>query len=253
MSNRYDRYLQGAYQEVYDELLAMQEQVFDEPIYAEALAVAREMMRRVRHNVELLIPRLEEMDYDFGAGFFDEEDSPELVEQIMEDAPIFRPPDENTPEQVARLERLVGSLPLALKCWYEEVGSVNLIGLFSDVGGQEVQYRDGPVWDPLCVYSIELALKMVTSHLDARVWHPGSTLSLSPDRYFKYGYGGSGAYSIQLPCRAFDAPLLLEEHQTTFVNYLRICLRWGGFPGLATENRLSPMEIDFLTKDLLLF
>ena len=75
ISKRYDRYLQGAYQEVYDELLAMQEQVFDEPIYAEALAVAREMMRRVRHNIELLIPRLEEMDYDFGAGFFDEMDA----------------------------------------------------------------------------------------------------------------------------------------------------------------------------------
>jgi len=44
----------------------------------------------------------------------------------------------------------------------------------------------------------------------------------------------------QVPCRAFDALLLLEEHQTTFVNYLRVCLQWGGFPGLASEKRLSP-------------
>ena len=253
MANWYDRYRDGAYQEVYDELLAMQEQVFDEPTYTQALAVAREMMRRVRHNVEVLIPRLEELDYDFGAGFFAEQDSPELVAHIMDDVPIFRPPDENTPHQVAQLERLVGSVPLALKCWYEEVGSVNLIGLFSDIGGQEVQYRDGPTWDPLCVYSLALVLKMVTQQIEASVWHPGSTLSLSPDRYFKYGYGGSGAYSIQVPCRAFDAPLLLEEHQTTFVNYLRVCLRWGGFPGLASEKRLSPRVRDLLTKDLLFF
>lgn len=238
---------------MYDELLMMQEQVFDESIYADVVRVAREMMRRVRHNIELLIPRLEEMGYDFGTGFFDEGDSPDLVAQIMEDVPIFRAPDAKTPQKVARLEHLVGPLPLALKCWYEEVGSVNLIGLFSEMGGQAVLRRDGPTWDPLCVYSLELALKMVTRDIEAHVWHPGSELSLSPDRYFKYGYGGSGPYAIQLPCRAFDTALLNEEHQTTFVNYLRICFQWGGFPGWASEERLSPEVRDVLTKDLLLF
>lgn len=253
MSSWYDRYLQGAYQEVYDELLTMQEQVFDEPIYAEALAVAREMMRRVRHNIEVLIPRLQEMDYDFGAGFFDEEDSPELVAHIMEDAPIFRPPDEKTPHQVARLEQLVGPLPLSLKCWYEEVGSVNLIGLFSDQDNEAFERDDGVKWDPLFIYSAEIAVQMATLHSESGAWRRDPTLSLSPDRWFKYSYGGSGAYSVRLPCRAFDAPLLLEEHHSTFVNYLRICLRWGGFPGLASEKRLSPRVRDFLTKDLLLF
>jgi hypothetical protein len=253
MPQWYVRYQKGLHQEVYDELLVLQEQVFEEPIYDEALAVAREMMRRVRHNIELLIPRLEHREYDFGAGFFNEEDSPELVRQMMEDAPIFRPSDEKTSTQVARLEQLVGPLPLSLKCWYEEVGSVNLIGLFPDQDNEVFELRDGVKWDPLFMYSAEIAVQMATLHSESGAWRRDPTLSLSPDRWFKYGYGGSGAYSVRLPCRAFDAPLLLEEHHTTFVNYLRICLRYGGFPGLKGDLRLPRDLIEFLTKDFLPF
>lgn len=61
------------------------------------------------------------------------------------------------------------------------------------------------------------------------------------------------ALAKQLPCKAFDAPLLLEKHHTTFINYLRLCIRWGGFPGLEVDNRLSPGELEYLTKDLLPF
>jgi hypothetical protein len=98
-----------------------------------------------------------------------------------------------------------------------------------------------------------MAIKMVRSYLNEGVWNRDPSLALSPDNAFKYGFGGSGAYSIRLPCKAFDAPLLFERHHTTFVNYLRICFRWGGFPGLESENRLSQDEIEFLTRDLLRF
>src|SRR6266566_2282930 len=145
MSRLYDRYLEGFYQEVYDELLAKQEQVVEGHNYEDALLVAREIMKRVRYNVGLLIPRLRDLEYQFGKGFFED---------------------------------------------------------------------------------------------------------LSPDNYFKYGYGGTGAYSIILPCKAFDAPLLLERHHTTFINYLRLCFRWGGFPGLELDNQLKPSELASLIKDL---
>lgn len=78
-------------------------------------------------------------------------------------------------------------------------------------------------------------------------------LSLSPDDCHKYGISGSGPYSIKVPCRAFDTMLLYEEHETTFVNYLRICFQWAGFPGLERDNRWPPGMLDFLRKDLLPF
>jgi hypothetical protein len=209
-------------------------------------------MKRVRYNIELLIPRLHDLGYQFGKGFF-EDMSLEERTMVEHDAPIFKEPDPKTPEKVLLLEELAGTLPLSLKCWYEEVDSINLVGLFPPNDDRDSVLAYGCILDPLFIYSIEMAIKMVTDYIRRSVWKHDPSLALSPDNYFKYGFGGSGAYSIVLPCKAFDAPLLLERHHTTFVNYLRICFRWGGFPGLESDNRLSRDELEFLTRDLLHF
>ena len=176
MPDLYKQYQVGHYQEVYDALITMQEQVFLAHNYEDALLVAREIMQRVRYNIGLLIPRLHDLGYQFGKGFF-QDMSPEERTMVENDAPIFQEPGPKTPEKVFALEELTGTLPLSLKCWYEEA----------------------------------------------------------------------------LPCKAFDAPLLLERHHTTFINYLRLCFQWGGFPGLEFDNRLSQRKPAFLTKDMLPF
>jgi hypothetical protein len=58
MTRFVDRYAHGDRERVWEELVALGEQVRAEPLYSDALAVARETMRRVRHNIEQLIPRL---------------------------------------------------------------------------------------------------------------------------------------------------------------------------------------------------
>jgi hypothetical protein len=244
MPELYDRYLQGACQEVYDELLAMHEHLYEPLIYEEALLVMRELMRRVRVNIERLIAGLHHIGYQFGKGGFWEEFSPE--EQLAF-SPIVQAPPPATPEFIARLEHLAGPLPLSLKCWYEEVGGVNLIGLFPSH-----KQGDGPALDPLYIASLPQVLKEVQIFLEIDGW-PDRVVYLAPDKYHKYGFSGAGAYAMALPCNAADALLLDEPHHTTFVNYLRIGLKWGGFPGLATEHRLVPEEMDFLMKDLVLF
>lgn len=60
-----ERYLSGEHVGVWDQLVALGEDVRREPYYSDAVAVAAETMRRARHNVELLIPRLEEAGYCF--------------------------------------------------------------------------------------------------------------------------------------------------------------------------------------------
>jgi len=136
---------------------------------------------------------------------------------------------------------------LSLKCWFEEVGRVNLIGLFpSNKRG------NGPALDPLYIESLEQVLEEIQIFLEIDGW-PDRVVILAPDQYHKYGFSGAGAYSVVLPCKAFDVPFLLERHHMTFINYLRICFRWGGFPGLETDNRLSHDKLEYLTKDLLSF
>jgi len=50
-----------------------------------------------------------------------------------------------------------------------------------------------------------------------------------------------------------DGELLNERHQLLFVEYLRLCFRFGGFPGFDGIGRSVPPEIDALREGLLAF
>ncbi len=56
--------------------------------------------------------------------------------------------------------------------------------------------------------------------------------TIAPDAWQKYEISGCGAHEIAVPNPAADARLLTKRRRTTFVNYLRISLRWAGFPKL---------------------
>jgi hypothetical protein len=45
---------------------------------------------------------------------------------------VFTPPPPDIGNQLDRLEEAIGTLPLSLRCWYEEVGQVNLVGSHPD-------------------------------------------------------------------------------------------------------------------------
>lgn len=247
MTTFYDRYCRGFHQEVYNELLAGQEHIYEPTLQKEALLVTRETMRRIRYNVELLIPRLRELGYLFGEGLSQTDEERVYWEQ---EAPIYGAPTSETFQQVVMLEQLVGTLPMSLKCWYEEVGSVNLVGMFPS---PVLDYHYGSKLDPLFTYTIKSVLQMIEGPVEDKTWEKEPFLPISPDNLHKYRYSGSGPYHIVLPCNAIDAFIINEPHHTTFVNYLRICLQWGGFPGLEADNRLTHDELEFLTKDLLRF
>ncbi|MDQ2717451.1 MAG: hypothetical protein M3Z08_21360 [Chloroflexota bacterium] len=250
MAGWYDQYQQGLYQGVYDELLSMQDRISEPPLYEEALLVMRTLMKRVRYNIELLLSHLQDMGYLFGEGRYESLKDKAYWER---EAPVYQAPTPEIWQQVNTLEQRVGPLPHSLKCWYEEVGSVNLVGLFPSSPGRVFDRAYGSSLDPLFVYATTLVLQMVAFPLEDGTWEEEPMLPLAPDEDSKYRYSGSGPYYMLLPSRAFDVPVFGEPHDTTFVDYLRICFRWGGFPGLEKENRLTPREFAFLTKDLLLF
>ena len=250
----YNRYQMGFYQEVYDELLSLGEQISDEPArYDEAVLVMREIMTRVKNNIEVLIARLSDIGYLFGKGGYWENFPPEERFALEQAYRPFLPPAATTREQLVRLEHLVGPLPLSLTCWYEEVGAVNFVGLFPSR-----KRSSGCVFDPLWINPLETVLQQVEAlaeqGTDMSSWQEEPFLILSPDNYHKYGYSGGGAYGMRLPCRAVDALFLQDDRQErTFVNYLRACFRWAGFPGLEEDVRLPKETITRLTQGLLPF
>jgi hypothetical protein len=65
MSKFLDRYLAGEHVAVWKELVALGEAIHQKRHYADAAAVAAETMRRARHNVEVLIERLDGQGFRF--------------------------------------------------------------------------------------------------------------------------------------------------------------------------------------------
>jgi len=231
-----DRYRSGEHESVWTELLANGNDIRHEPIFSDGLAVAYETMIRARENIERLIPRLHNLGYIF--------ESPLSSADPLDDV-VYAPPRPDVQERIAELERPAGVLPLSLRAWYEVVGTVNFKGTHPD-------WPDA-LLDPLVVYSVERSLDwyhFMVGEVDAG--DRGFETIIAPDDYHKSHMSGGPPYAIRLPTYAVDALLLYEWHNTTFVNYLRICFRWGGFPGFARCTNRPTRDLTHLSADLLL-
>jgi hypothetical protein len=264
MARWLERYQQGFYQEVYDELVALQESVFDESIYQEAKLVAQMMMKQVRQNLEMLIPRLKVLGYQFVDGYWDRElarqYAPEELVRENEKYRILNIASSNTLSQLSVAEKFLGTFPLSVRSWYEEVGSVNFVGTFP---ASETRPALSDILDPLLIFPVEDLSDQFSGfsseELDEMKDEEGRlTVDISVDSALKYGYSGSGGYCIKIPCKAFDTRFELENETLMFVDYLRICFQWGGFFGLASAKEkalpsLTSEELTFLTQGLLQF
>jgi hypothetical protein len=257
-----ERYLQGEHEQVWAELQAMGERVPDEPVYSDAVAVARETMRRVRSNVELLIPRLETLGYYFHA---DHEENREA-----HDPPKLASPHEQTRAQLDEIERGSGPLPISLRAFYEVVGAVNLVGEPPRPESEDAEFLDladseyeGDGWvggtrlDPLYIYGLQTNYERWQQARDDAARRATYRALLFPDFYLKYGIGGVGPISIKAPSATMDAPLMFEGGalispqggEFLFGGYLRFALARGGFPGLSGEDvDTSPIASDLLAR-----
>jgi len=247
MASFLSRYQDGEHTQVWAELLALGARVREEPLYSDALAVAHETMRRVRQNIELLIPRLEELGYHF---FRYGEDvyksfTPEESEEAHREMPIFAPPANAVDDLIRAIEHKGGILPLSVAAFYKVVGAVNLAGTHPN-------WRNCGNLDPLEVIPPKLALELCDTYSSDDEDDECFYIPIAPDEFFKEGAGGGGSYAIALGNRAIDAPLNWEWHSTTFINYLRICLLWGGMPGLERCSQPPVKDLAYLTEGLLL-
>jgi hypothetical protein len=299
-----ERYVAGEYEQVWAELVALGEQVREEPLYADAWAVACETMRRVRANIERLIPRLVQVGFSFGYDHLIQDTLQEnrpmrgsdwvayldvlgwsrtqppvlLPAQLAREyrdytvslgfdasyGPEMFDPGVVAPDMQAHIEeldRLVGPLPLSLRAWYTEVGAVNFYGYHPDWARFTRLPEDLPIprerylmseCDPLQVCVLDDARVGALRDLHARgLFHQ---FEFAPDRYFKdYTAGSSTPFAFSAPNPSMDATLGVYEPRPTFVEYLRRCLRWAGFPGMAEWPSTPDADLSFVTEDLVPF
>jgi len=76
-------------------------------------------------------------------------------------------------------------------------------------------------------------------------------VDFAPDDLHTADISGGPPYAIQAPNPGVDGIVLCEIHQTTFVNYLRTVMRFGGMGGLSPvkrhEHEVLPVPADVLT------
>jgi hypothetical protein len=322
------RYQAGEHEAVWADLVALGAAVRKPPYAEDAWAVARETMRRARHNVELIIRRLDQLGYQFWNGEqgtlgpqtlmmamggrtmtypsveaaakealnLDPSRIPSPgmrthVEDVQQrlasllgpfremqaqaaarqgerikkqaaitdhltDANVFSPPSTEDVAELRALEKKGMVLPLSLRAWFEEVGQVNLAGAHPRLCFWEDKSFPGIYADPLMVVPDLFEMEGWDDGresddgqdpLDAVLGWDAKAKSrlVVEDEQLDYGY------SVTLPDPAADAALKGEPHNTTFVDYLRLAFRWGGFPGWAQGKDPPQKELAFLTDGLL--
>jgi hypothetical protein len=226
----FDRYIAGDHIAVWRELEARGEAVRADPHAADAMAVAGETMRRVAADADSLIERLRAIGYHFTGnkhGFA----SPHVAPSGRADATL------------KAIERRAGPLPLSLRAFYEIVGAVCLVGRHPSIAPDAGDIASDPLW----IYGAADVLEALEGEEDA------DEILLAPDDLHKADVSGGDSYAIGMPAPFADGRVQHARFDVSFVEYLRLAFRCGGFPGYADIDRDVPPELTMLASDLLPF
>jgi hypothetical protein len=211
------RYLRGEHGPVWNQLRSYEALGGD--LLEEARAVATETMRRVASNANVLAERLATLGW----------------------APLYselwtRPRTEDR-EVMRRIEETTGApLPVSLRAFWEVVGGINFVWDYERGDAPDLGI-DLPMdeMDPLCVDAPGEAMRLFDEWADRRSGVDRElagpfNLDLAPDYLHKANTSGGAPYQIALPFFGADPVFANEAHELPFVDYLRLCFHWAGFP-----------------------
>jgi len=213
------RYKNGEQNQVCLDLIKLGNLIFEEPYYSDSIEVIVEIMERIKFNIEILVNELTNINYHFG--YF--EDGETL---LGNDIRIIEPPSIDIDLKINSIEEQFGSIPLSLKYFWKIIGGVNLMGYHNN-------WPADILYDSLNVESLDLILKYELEIIedDSFTNEESYLIPISPDDYHKARISGGSPYEIRIPNKCFDVILENEKHNTYFIDYLRIALKWGGFTG----------------------
>jgi len=168
--------------------------------------------------------------------------------------PPWAPPSADVQSEIARIESAVaGAVPTTLRAFWTVVGSVYWKFTEDDAVGDV--WRGLPLReaDPFCLDGAGTSWWCIEQwQQEVAGSHPEvvgpAVLQLAPDYLHKANISGGPPYGFSVPNGEVDAIFECEEHRLPFVEYLRLCFRWGGFPRLervelAPEGRQTLEEL----------
>jgi hypothetical protein len=228
------RYLAGEHERVWADLRALGP--VPAPLATDVAAVAAETMRRVAGHVARIAAALPEHGF------------------VPADAlPLHAPPTSADHTLVDQVADEVGGLPAAFHACLQMVGGVWLLG---DCPALEVYYHhDMPVDpmppgygypDPLCLPDVHFVAEEWAERREHDPgWRPdGFRFPFAPDELHKANISGQ-THDLCLPDRVADPVIhrVAGRPGITLVNYLRVSIAWGGFPGWSFCPEQAPAAL----------
>ena len=234
----YSDYKSGNYQEVWRKI------VLSEIVNDDVMSVADLMIERVALNTETLIQRLNEIGYQFGY-YPDGEEREYFIGAHVK-------PDHSLSSYIDELETYI-EVPILLKKFWSTVGEVDLIGRHPE---WDYEYLDpyvvhrSPVEVVLDDYeSWQMDLVEFTQEeLEEGFENIPFGIVIAPDFYHKDNVSGGPPYGIAVG-DGINPEVINEPNDASFVQYLRLVFKWGGFPGF--QNILDKPDLRYLTDSLL--
>jgi hypothetical protein len=213
------RYAAGEVQLVWEEIVGAGGALREDPSrWEDAVAVAHELVGRIRRNAEAIRDHLAGQGYAFQAS-----------EPIRAQAA-------HVGTDLDRVEAEIGPFPMVLRVFLEAVGTIDLNGSHPR---WTFDYPDPFVVECFPGHVVPEHRQWSEDGWFEKMGRDGFPVALAPDFFHKADVSGGAPYEIELPDAAID-PLWLNDdlHEgETFVGYARSALLdWAGFPGFARED-----------------
>jgi hypothetical protein len=218
------RYQAGETKQVYAEIQALGQDAFLPENFPAVEAVLIETFERVAHNLQVIYTALQATGYVFVA------------------RPLH-PPLPGTEKLLQQLDDAVrdyGYVPLSLKYFYKIAGGVDFAWDYD--AEANIPWK---LADPIQISSLDELVPYVADADWREYMHEcmddenggAAFLELSADDLHKDNISGGMPYSLRITAMpAIDSDFMFEPHQTTFINYLRICFEYCGFAGNPDEE-----------------
>jgi hypothetical protein len=208
--NLLTKYQQGYCREVYDEIRDWGEDAFKSQHYPMVESVLKDTFKRLAYNLDIIYSELVKLGYCF----------PTHIRHDFQ-RPMVKPAADvdNLLTSLDRAVKKKGHVPLSLKLFYQMVGSCNF--------AWDYDQRPDIPWegsDPIQIAPLTDLLAESAEREDF------SELQVSADYWHKDNISGGPPYSVKLTKHpSIDSQFLNEEHNTTFIGYLRLTMENGGF------------------------
>jgi len=224
--NYYNRFIEGEYKEVHNEILNLGETAFNNENLIEVEKVYEETFNRVKFNINCIYQELEKINYLF---------YPQVIENWKNKNEEFH--DERK-KQIGILQEGIkkyGFIPLSLKYFYKIIGEVNFCWNF--------KLDERILWWESDPFQLESISERIEEVFDEN-WEEFYTMQMkyfkietgyvdiSEDYLQKNGMSGGHGYSIKLSENpSTDEKMINIGFETTFINYLRVIFNNCGFLG----------------------